>query len=194
MEKNFNGHEYVDLGLPSGRIWAKCNVGAKTETESGMYFQWGDINDFINKYVPFLWDGYKFGTGDNLTKYNSEDCKIVLDLEDDAAHFNMGGDWRMPTKEDFEELLNNTDYKYTTINGINGCIFISKNNSNKLFFPATGNKIKACNSSFNLMGEYFSSTLEEGYLYSAYHLHFGSTKIKIGTYSRNFACCVRGVI
>lgn len=194
MEKVFNEHEFVDLGLPSGTLWAKRNVGANVETDTGIYFQWGDVEKFKPHTESFSWHGYKFGTGENLKKYNEKDNITVLDLEDDAAHVNMGGDWRMPTKEDFDELLEYTTSEWVTINNIYGRKFISINNGNTLFFPASGNMLYKSISSFGFMGEYFSSSLEKEYLYSAYKLHFSATKLCISTYSRDFACCIRGVI
>ena len=91
--------------------WAKCNIGAKTETDFGFYFQWGDIEDKSNSDCS--WTSYKHceGNVDVLTKYNNGssygtvDNKTSLDPEDDAARFHMGGDWRMPTRDEFQELL-----------------------------------------------------------------------------------------
>ena len=118
-ELDTNGHEYVDLGLPSGNLWAKCNIGANTEEEEGLYFQWGDTQGYTAEQVgreegqkAFSWADYKFVTDDfsiNFSKYNDSDDKIVLDLEDDAAHAIMGGNWRMPTFEEYKELFLNTD-------------------------------------------------------------------------------------
>ena len=112
-------YDYVDLGLPSQLKWAKCNIGATNEEESGLYFQWGDTQGYTAEQVgngeglkAFSWADYKFstdGSSSNLSKYNASDSKTVLDPEDDAAHVNMGGNWRMPTVEECEELCLNTD-------------------------------------------------------------------------------------
>ena len=114
-----NGHEYVDLGLPSGNLWAKYNVGATSEEEAGLYFQWGDTQGYTAEQVgdgeglkAFSWDDYKWsvdGSSSNFSKYNASDNKTVLDPEDDAAHVNMSGNWRMPTFEECKELYLNTD-------------------------------------------------------------------------------------
>ena len=108
--------DYVDLGLPSGLLWAKKNLGAATEEDAGLYFQWGDTVGYTAEHVgvdkQFNWNDYKFsidGSSSNFSKYNSTDGKTVLDLEDDAVRVAMGGNWRMPTNEDFQELINNTD-------------------------------------------------------------------------------------
>ena len=100
-------------------LWAKKNLGAATEEDAGLYFQWGDTVGYTAEQVGdgdglkyFDWNTYKFsndGSDSNLSKYNKTDGKTVLDLEDDATHVLMGGNWRMPTNEDFQELINNTD-------------------------------------------------------------------------------------
>lgn len=140
----FNGHEYVDLGLPSGTLWAKCNVGANSETDYGLYFAWGETQGYTDASTKgFRWNNYKFGTSSNLTKYNSTDGKTVLDAEDDAASVNMGGEWHMPTEEQCEELLNTTYMTNAWVenyqnSGVNGRLFTSVSNGNTLFIPAAG--------------------------------------------------------
>ena len=99
--------------------WAKCNIGANSEEEAGLYFQWGDTQGYTAEQVgdgeglkAFSWADYKWsvdGSSSNFSKYNASDNKTVLDPEDDAAHVNMGGNWRMPTFEEYEELCLNTD-------------------------------------------------------------------------------------
>ena len=110
---------FVNLGLPSGLLWADRNIGAETPEDIGLYFQWGDIVGYTAEKVgngeglkPFDWGDYKFsidGSSSNFSKYNASDSKTVLDPEDDAAHVNMGGNWRMPTFEEYKELCLNTD-------------------------------------------------------------------------------------
>ena len=99
----------VDLGLPSGTLWATMNVGASDETGSGTYFQCGDPDGYTNEndygIFPLSWNTYKYGKRLALFKYNVMDGKKVLDSEDDAATQNWGGNWRMPTKAEFMELL-----------------------------------------------------------------------------------------
>ena len=94
-------YEYVDLGLPSGLKWAKCNVGAEKETDAGLYFAWGETTGYTASQVgtdkQFSWSDYKYGnSSSDLTKYNQSDGKTVLESADDAASQIMGGDWRMP--------------------------------------------------------------------------------------------------
>ena len=114
----YNGHAYVDLGLPSGTKWAKMNVGASSEKKAGLYFAWGETTGYTASQVgngegqkKFYLTDYKFNPsrdGSTMSKYNSTDGITTLDLEDDAAHVNWGGDWHMPTKEQYIELLKKT--------------------------------------------------------------------------------------
>lgn len=114
-------YKAVDLGLPSGTLWADRNIGATDIYDGGKLFQWGDPTPYdvpehtdgsINDgQKMFGWSDYKWdpsGEGSTFTKYNKADGKITLDPEDDAAHVNMGSDWRMPTKDDINELFQNT--------------------------------------------------------------------------------------
>ena len=108
--KIIDGYEYVDLGLPSGTLWAKMNVGAESETDNGLYFAWGETQGYADASTKaFSWSDYKYGTSSsNLTKYNASDNKTHLDLEDDAAAVNMGGDWHMPNRAQCIELFKET--------------------------------------------------------------------------------------
>ena len=137
-------HDWVDLGLPSGLLWATCNVGANTPEEYGNYFAWGETQQ-KNFYD---WSTYQYcmGSYNTMTKYcdNSNygyngftDNLTILLPEDDAATANWGNGWRMPTKEEFEELYNNTTHTWTNQNGVNGRLFTSSNGNN-LFLPAAG--------------------------------------------------------
>lgn len=143
-------YEYVDLGLPSGTLWAKCNVGAQTETDYGLYFAWGETTGYPYQSTAkgFDWSDYAWVTGvtpgqevseSNLTKYTSSDGKTVLDLSDDAARVNMGGNWRMPSQAQLEELITGTTNSWVTINGVAGRKFQNKTDSSKyIFIPAAG--------------------------------------------------------
>lgn len=143
-EINNNGYDYVDLELPSGTKWATMNVGAKKPLESGLYFQWGNVQgytkDQVGKDKQFSWIDYKFsinGSDENFNKYAKDGA--TLDLKDDAAHANMGGDWHMPSPTQIQELINNTKSAWAKQNGINGRLFTSKRNPSKsIFIPAAG--------------------------------------------------------
>ena len=144
-----NGHEYVDLGLPSGTKWATCNVGANAPEEFGNYYAWGETTAPKDDYY---WDTYKWcaGSQTTLTKYCNDanygnngftDGKNTLDPEDDAAAVNWGGTWRMPTHDDWVELRDNCTW--TLVKGYNGTDkngyeVKSKTNGNSIFLPATG--------------------------------------------------------
>ena len=120
-----NGHAYVDLGLTSKTKWATMNVGANSPTDYGLYFAWGETTGYTASQVgigegkkAFSWSDYKYGTSSsNLTKYNSTDKKTHLEMTDDAAHVNWGGDWHMPTEEQCKELLKETKNGYVTNEG-----------------------------------------------------------------------------
>ena len=145
-----DGYEYVDLGLPSGTLWAKCNVGAETETDYGLYFAWGEIwgytADQVGTDKNFTWADYKFnptGDGTTFTKYSATDGKTTLDLGDDAAHANMGGKWKMPTITQIEELCNLQYATHEVISnyndsGVSGMLFTSVANNATLFVPFVG--------------------------------------------------------
>ena len=122
----------VDLGLPSGTLWADRNIGAKSPEDVGLYFSWGNT------------DGHIFGTDYNFNEEiyaKTEGAKLDgdIDLEHDAAHVNMGGSWRMPTEDDFIELDEYCTHELCSLNGYRGIKFTSKKNGNSLFFACSGN-------------------------------------------------------
>ena len=130
-----NGHEFVDLGLPSGTLWATCNVGATSPEQAGLYFAFGETTGYTAEQVE---NGIRKFDSANYTASSVSDN---LTLEQDAAMANLGGNWHMPTKEDFEELLANCDAKWTyNYKGtkVSGHVFTSKTNGNSIFFPAAG--------------------------------------------------------
>ena len=115
-------HDYVDLGLPSSLLWATCNVGANAPEECGDYFAWGET---APKDV-YSWSTYQYYDGGNLVKYTGSDGLTTLLPEDDAATANLGNGWRMPTKEEWQELYQNTTNTWTTQNGVNGRLFTAR--------------------------------------------------------------------
>lgn len=139
---NNNGFDYIDLGLPSGTLWATCNVGADKLTDYGLYFQWGDIKGYAKDEIGIKtgqkkfasdWSDYKFGIFPKFTMYRRHTCS-KLDLKDDAARFNMGGSWHMPSSDQIQELINHTTHIWTTLNGVNGRLFVSKKDTSKSIF------------------------------------------------------------
>ncbi|MBQ3324036.1 MAG: hypothetical protein IJG81_04250 [Muribaculaceae bacterium] len=154
-------YEYVDLGLPSGTLWATMNVGADSPEDYGDYFAWGETEpkDYYN------WSNYKWcnGTYNSITKYCNNgkfgivDNKTELDLDDDAAYVNMGPGWRMPSTEQIQELIDNCNSKWTKRNDVKGVLLTSKKNGASLFLPAAG--LGEGSSEYNLEGThgYYSS-------------------------------------
>ena len=201
---NNNGHDYVDLGLPSGTLWATCNVGANNPLESGLYFQWGNIVGHmayeVGKDKQFNWSDYKWYLSGNdyeenikFKKYTTTGAK--LDLEDDAAHIHMGGDWHMPTPEQIKELLDNTTNTWTTQDGVNGRLFTSKSdNSKSIFIPAAG---VAWDDSVQNSGGYgyvWSSMLDTDLVNYGQGLYFDSGNVLLYGSNRCNGLSVRGVI
>ncbi|MGN0186812.1 MAG: hypothetical protein ACI392_03595 [Paludibacteraceae bacterium] len=203
-----DGHEYVDLGLPSGVRWATCNVGATAPEGYGNYYAWGETE--TKDY--YYWDNYAMGSGSilsdvKLTKYcndascgqdNFTDTKTVLDPEDDAARANWGGKWRMPTDAEWTELRDNCEWAWTDNyngTGVAGRIVTSKTNSNSIFLPAAG--YRNAKTTLNLAGtngEYWASSLETDYSKNAWEVSFYASAV--GRYSqyRCYGLSVRPVV
>ena len=195
-----NGHEYVDLGLPSGTLWATCNVGATKPEEYGDYFAWGETQP----KETYNWSTYKWcrGSSDTQTKYCTDsyygtvDNKTTLDLSDDAARANWGGSWRMPTTEEQQELINNCTWTWTwtTQNGVNGYKVTSKSNGNSIFLPAAGCRDDSSLNDAGSYGDYWSSSLcTDDSSIGAYGLYFGSRYVDWGYSSRRYGFSVRPV-
>ena len=180
------GHEYVDLGLPSGLLWATCNVGADKPEDYGDYFAWGETaTKSTYNFSTYKWCN---GDYDNLTKYctNSSygtvDNKTVLEPEDDAAHVNWGGSWRMPTLDEIQELKDNCTWTWTTHGGVNGCRG-EGSNGESIFLPAAD---YYNSDGLNCAGYYWSSSLKTNYPDCAYHLGFGFDEVYIASYGYRF--------
>ena len=197
-----NGFEYVDLGLPSGTKWARCNVGANSETDYGLYFAFGETNGynrFTNGDRTFDRRNYKFSNKSfiyNFTKYNNTDGKKVLDLCDDAAHIHMGGKWHMPSSEQIRELIKNTENIWVTDYNnscINGRLFISKRNDEKLFFHACGLLFAEGYYGLNKSGHFWSSSVDNYRSDCGRDLWFGTVSISTVNGNRSFGFCIRGV-
>ncbi|MBQ6167652.1 MAG: hypothetical protein IJK41_09545 [Muribaculaceae bacterium] len=164
---DFAQHEYVDLGLPSGTLWATCNIGASSPEEYGDYFAWGEIEP---KEV-YTWDTYKWcdGTLTSMTKYcldsyyGQVDHKFELEPADDAAYMNWGPSWRTPNVEQMRELGQYCTWQSASINDISGYL-VTGPNGNTLFFPKGG----MCDGSLNNLAGFFSfywSRMLHGYSY-----------------------------
>ena len=151
----YNGYEYVDLGLPSGLKWATCNVGATLPEQVGLYFAWGETTGYTADNVIS-----KVHSFDDAS-YTASDISTDLTLEQDAAHVNLGGNWRMPTQAECRELIDycnkvwTDDYNGT---GIAGLVFTSKVNGNSVFFPAAGYGYYSSIYNVGSLGRYWSAS------------------------------------
>ena len=186
------GHEYVDLGLPSGLKWAKCNIRAETETDFGDYFMWGSTKP--NAKTTCNWAKNPFNNGSSI--YSSEwlDDKDNLKPEYDAATQIMGSDWRMPTRDEIQELLDNTDNEWATINGVNGRKFTSKTDTSKyIFIPAAGGCRDGSVYYVGYDGRVWSSSLDTSGPNYAWTLNFYSGYCNMSSNYRCNGLSVRGV-
>ena len=164
---SYNGHYYVDLGLPSGTLWATCNVGADSPEGYGYYFAWGETQP----KDAYDWENYQFNFSyDNSTKlirycnnpnygFNgfTDDLTTLLPVDDAATAF-WGDGWCMPTKAQWDELCINTTNQWVTQDGVNGCLFTASN-GNSLFLPAAGIYWGEVCHDVGDLGHYWSSSL-----------------------------------
>lgn len=177
---------YVDLGLPSGTLWATRNVGAISKTSDGLYFKWGETVGYNTKEECEA-AAYKFNpSGDNatFTKYNETDGLKTLELEDDPVHAIMGFDWRLPTDEQCKELLENI-----TVGNLG--VFTSNINGNKIYIPSNDGVPCFWSSTLNEeVDEFFDiSNVNSAHLIRGWH-----AEILRDTSHRWIPCPIRGVI
>lgn len=195
-------YEWVDLGLPSGLLWASTNVGAEKPEDFGLYFAWGETEGYsrITDEKQFSWTDYKLcgGSSSTLTKYNNNssygtvDNKLVLEQADDAAYVS-DNTCRMPTKVDFEELTANTTSTWETLNGVNGRRFTSKTNGNSIFVPAASGCDNGSVDGVGSFGDLWSSSLDESDSRRAWYLNFNSDYVSVGYGRRYYGFTVRAV-
>ncbi|MCQ2234976.1 MAG: hypothetical protein MJZ24_09590 [Paludibacteraceae bacterium] len=204
-----SGHDYVDLGLPSGTKWGTCNIGATKPTEYGDYFAWGETEP---KEV-YNWDTYKWcenkkvddewGFPNDFTKYctsskyGTVDNKKVQDAEDDAATANWGSAWRMPTRAEQEELREGCDWEWVEDfngSGVNGRLGTSKSNGSTIFLPAAGYRYNTDLYDVGDSGYYWSASLNEYYPDIACGLFFSDGSIDWSSYDRDDGQSVRAVL
>ncbi len=178
-----NGHEWVDLGLKVK--WATCNVGATTPEGYGDYFAWGETTTKNNySYTNSLTDGDE-SIGD-----------IKGNAKYDAATAHWGGDWRMPTKKEMLDLIDNCTCEWTTINGVGGCRFTSKRNGNSIFLPAAGCFSYEETPIGGWEGDYWTSTPYDNPT-SAYQLYCNAAEggfVYWCADSRRMGCSIRPVL
>lgn len=173
-------HGYVDLGLPSGRLWATCNIGANNPTDCGDYFAWGATKPYNLKDC-------------NTNYYEKTEASKLAEMDDahDAAKVLWGDEWHMPNLTDFAELIDFCDYHAEEIDGFLCGIYSSKVNDNKLIIPTSG---YVYGDSLNIRGSfgYYWSRSRYSSMY-ALSLGIGSSSLGISTYDRHFGFSVRPV-
>ena len=197
-------YEYVDLGLPSGLKWAKCNVGATSESDYGDYFMWGSTTP--NTADDCALENYRYCNGfdTTLTKYNNigffgtVDNITTLETTDDTATQIMGGDWRMPTRDEIQELVDNTDNEWVEDykgSGVNGRKFTSKTDGSKyIFIPAAGYCLDGSVYNVGSGGYVWGSSLYTSNPYYAWGLYFYSDDCLMYDNRRYSGRSVRGVM
>ena len=166
--------EWIDLGLPSGLLWASCNVGATVPEEYGDYFAWGETEPKREYTLSnYKWCVYYPDSGgiswtkycnDSILGYNGYfDSLTTLEPCDDAATVNMGGGARTPTVAEWQELVDNATFKWTSINGVNGELVKGKN-GNSIFLPAAGSygEWDSSENGIGSSGSYWTGSLDEG--------------------------------
>lgn len=154
--------EYVDLGLPSGTLWATKNIGGAHPEDSGEYFSWGETEP----KETYFWPDYLFGNGasHSISKYNTTDGKTELDADDDAATARLGSCWQTPTRSQLWELVGGqyTSVVWTMRKGVCGHLITSKENGNSIFLPASGEMVGSSIEGSGTYGKYWSRTLNFG--------------------------------
>lgn len=197
--KQANGHEFVDLGLPSGTLWATCNVGTSKPEAYGDYYAWGETK---TKSI-YHWNTYKHANGNynELTKYCNKsfrgrngfaDALIELQPSDDLATANWGNDWCTPSMEQWIELKENTKSNWITRNGVK-CRLFTANNGNSLFLPAAGYRWNDELYDAGSLGYYWSRSLDTSEPCNAWCFNFISGYANMGSSGRSDGLSVRAV-
>ncbi len=194
-------HQYVDLGLSVK--WATCNIGADKPEDHGEYFSWGETeNKRINN-----WETYRFTEEDKnqISKYcsNSQygwhelaDSLSALEPDDDVAHKKWGGNWRIPTKAEMKELLDNCTWTWTARNDINGYLVTGKKpgyTDRSIFIPVTGTYYDGKIFNPHKQGSYWSRDCGTVYPADAYTLELSVREASVGMRSRCESIAVRPV-
>lgn len=175
-----NGYEYVDLGLPSGLKWAVHNVGASAAEDYGDYYAWGEIETK---------DSY---TQQNSVTYGMPMEDISGDPQYDVARALWGETWRLPTRDEQKELLDNCTWEWTSQNGVNGYL-VTGSNGNSIFLPAAGYKENSSHTEVGEYGYYWSSTPQSNSNLGAYYLYMSESSKLSYYYARVAGQSVRAV-
>ena len=180
LSSGINGHEFVDLGLPSGLKWATCNVGATTPEGYGNGYAWGEITTKTSYYQS------------NCTTCGQQISDISGNPTYDAARANWGSTWRMPTKAEMHELYNNCTWTWTTQSGVKG-YKVTGPNGNSIFLPAAGRYYWSSHEDAGEYGYYWSSTPYESSTYYAYYLRLSIGNHNVNSSNRSYGYRVRPV-
>ena len=190
-KSNNTQKDRVDLGLPSGVLWGTCNIGASLPSDAGNYYAWGEKES----KDAYGWETYKFcrGTFNTIFKYTEADGKSVLESQDDVATAKLGGEWRLPTQGEMEELINCCKWTWERQNGQQGWKVTGKN-GNSIFLPAAGAASSYRIAGVGELGRYWTSTKDKSN-YSAYNLRFkdGRETIEVVDDTRFYGRPVRAV-
>lgn len=191
---------YVDLGLPSGILWMRTNIGAEIETEAGNYYQWGSVTPLhlegTTVNPPADWDHCPYCTSDSPTfsKYNDTDGLETLEASDDIVTATYGQSYRMPTSDEFTELRNETNISTVILEGLNCIKFTNKSDSDKyIILPVAGYCEFSELKSFNEHGVYWSSNRTSWLEQHAQYLASNTESASVGSISRFRAGSIRGV-
>ena len=192
---------FVDLGLPSGTLWATTNIGASSPEDYGNYFAWGETKGYKEGKTSFTWSNYKWGDGsdDSINKYcTNSSCGIVdnkteLVKNDDAAYANWGEGWHIPTYNQLDELRTHCNWLWSNLNGIKGYYVLSKNNDYWLFLPGAGFRGKTSTSHVGEFGYYWSQMLFNDVPTNAWGLQFSNDNTQMLNVSRFAGLSIRPV-
>ena len=179
--------QYIDLGLPSGTLWADRNIGATEPEEYGDFYAWGETEP----KKEYTWNTYKWDV--YCTKYNKKDGKTVLEPEDDVVYLKTKGVAHIPTIEQIHELLNNTTSKLKKINGVEGRLYKSNINGNTIFIPFAGNCDASSITGIKRFSRYWSSSLYSPNHQMAYYLYAIYDNSVMFVKDRYVGLSVRGV-
>ena len=187
QNKVINGHKFIDLGLPSGLLWAETNVGASTPYAYGDYYVWGETQTKSD----YSRSTYKWGS--NPTKYNSSDGKTTLEASDDVATVKWGRECRMPSLAEFQELYNKCDWTWKSNYIVSGYLVTGPNNQT-IFLPASDDRSDGGLDYHGSYGFCWASSLDASNTDFAYGLYFNSGDINPSDYYyRYFGHSVRPV-
>ena len=182
MSGKTNGHEWVDLGLPSGVRWATCNVDATQPAQPGKLYAWGEITTKAS-YTP-----------ENGKHYKKDADDFSGDKANDVATAKWGKGWRMPTKADFDELLHYCGWKYVQKGGRWGAEITSPFNDKSIFLPVTGYKDGSKHEDAGGNGMYWTATpYKDQYNNGAHEYHFGGALGEMGVSERSYGYAIRAV-